>query len=178
MDEYVPFASSEYFVFVVLLLFGRGMDFLSTWIATPNMLLEANPLARRMRWRWGIPINLALCAGFGLVPLTAIIITTTSVLVAARNFHHAWIMRSWGEENYRAWFMDRLDESRPGLFLICLLGHACLPGSVGGALLYFGNPHDVATLGVGLGIIGYAAAVLIFTFISLFRYRRSLRKRL
>jgi hypothetical protein len=176
MDEFVPFASREYFVFAAMLLFGRGMDFLSTWVATPNMLLEANPLARRMRWHWGIPVNIALCAGFGMMPLTAIIITTTSLLVAARNFHHAWIMRTWGEENYRAWFMERLDGASLCWFVICLLGHACLPAAIGGGLLYFGNAHDLATLGVGLGIIGYAVAVLFFTFIALFRYRRSPRK--
>ncbi len=178
MDDFVPFASREYFVFVSLLLFGRGMDFLSTWVATPNLVLEANPLAKRLSWRWGIPINFALCGGFGLMPLTAVIITTTSVLVAARNFQHAWMMRSHGEENYRAWVLERLEETPAGLFLFCLLGQTCLTAAVGTALILFGNTHDLIALGIGLGIIGYAAAVLIFTLLGMFRYRRSLRKRI
>ena len=47
---------------------------------------EWDPLARKLRWKWGIPVNVALCLAFARWPLTAIIISTTSVLVAARNF--------------------------------------------------------------------------------------------
>src|SRR5947209_11222597 len=101
MDKPVPFASQAYFLFLSLLLFARGTDFLSTWIATPNLILEANPIARKLRWKWGITVNVAMCLGFACWPLTAIIISTTSVLVAARNFQHAWLMRSHGEDNYR-----------------------------------------------------------------------------
>jgi hypothetical protein len=175
MDELVPFGSREYFGFLSLLLFGRGMDFLSTWVATPNLLLEANPIARRLHWKLGIPVNMLLCAGFALMPLTAIIIVTTSVLVAARNFQQAWIMRSYGEENYRAWFLERLEETPPTLFLFCLLGQASLPGAVGAVLMYFSDGRDVVPLGIGMGIIGYAAAVLIFTGQALWRHRRLLR---
>src|SRR5438309_720538 len=106
MDKPVPFASQAYFLFLSLLLFARGADFLSTWIATPNLILEANPIARRLRWKWGIPLNVALCVGFARWPLIAIIIGTTSALVAARNFQLAWLMRSHGEENYRNWSVE------------------------------------------------------------------------
>ena len=50
MEEFVAFGSSHYFLFLALLAFGRGMDFLSTWIATPNLVLEGNPLARKLGW--------------------------------------------------------------------------------------------------------------------------------
>src|SRR5512141_2208201 len=121
MDEFVPFGSNAWFGYLGLLLFGRGMDFLSTWVATPNLVLEANPIARRLRWRWGIPVNILLCGAFALMPLAAIIITTTSVLVASRNFQLAWLMRTHGEENYRTWFIERLEETPLSLFLWCLL---------------------------------------------------------
>ena len=78
MDRALLFGSVEYLAFLLLLLFSRGMDFLSTWIATPNLILEANPIARKLRWKWGIPVNLALCLAFARWPLTAIIISTTS----------------------------------------------------------------------------------------------------
>ena len=29
------------------------MDFLSTWVATPNLVLEGNPIAKKLGWRWG-----------------------------------------------------------------------------------------------------------------------------
>ena len=54
MDEPVPFGSHVFNICFVLLLFARGMDILSTRIATPNLLLEANPLARKLGWTFDI----------------------------------------------------------------------------------------------------------------------------
>jgi len=47
MEEFVPFGSREYALLFLLLLVSRGMDFLSTWVATPNMVLEGNPIAKK-----------------------------------------------------------------------------------------------------------------------------------
>src|SRR5437868_151658 len=121
MDRTVFFGSSEYVAFLALLLFSRGVDFLSTWVATPNLILEANPIARRLRWKWGIPVNVLFCLAVAHWPLTAIIISTTSVLVAARNFQNAWLMRSHGEDNYRTWLLERVEATSPSLFVFCLL---------------------------------------------------------
>jgi len=76
MDDLVPFGSRLYVVLLLLLLVARGMDFLSTWIATPNMVLEGNPVAKKLGWKWGIPVNLAFCVGFAFWPLPAIVIST------------------------------------------------------------------------------------------------------
>jgi cobalamin synthase len=98
MDDYVPFGSRTYALMFLLLLVSRGMDFLSTWVATPNMVLEGNPIAKKLGWRWGTVLNFALCVAFAYWPMPAIVISTTSVLVAARNFQSAWLMRSLGGE--------------------------------------------------------------------------------
>lgn len=174
MEDAVPFGSGEYFVFLGLLLFARGMDFLSTWVATPHLVLEANPIAKRLGWKWGIPVNLAMCAGFGLYPLPAIIIAITSLLVAARNFQGAWLMRSMGEFAYRAWMSERLEETPIGLFLGCLFGQTLLVGGIGAALVVFGSDRLVP-VGVGLALVLYAIAVTLFTLISLWRGRRATR---
>ena len=111
MDDTVPFASREYFLFLALLMFSRGMDFLSTWIATPNLALEGNPLAKKLGWKWGVPLNFAICLALPLWPLSAIVVATASVLFAARNFQSAWLMRSLGEEIYRRWHVERVRET-------------------------------------------------------------------
>lgn len=177
MDRAALFGSGEYLALLGLLVFSRGMDFLSTWIATPNLVLEANPIARKLRWKWGIPVNLLLCLAFARWPLTAIIISTTSVLVAARNFQHAWLMRSQGEESYRSWFVERLDETPPGLFLFCLLAQTSLTAAVGVALICFGRLEQEVPVGIGMGIVGYALAVAIYSIIALWRNRRMARRR-
>jgi hypothetical protein len=172
MDDAASFGGPEYLLFLALLLFARGMDILSTWIATPNLILEANPVARKMRWKWGIPVNIVISLVFASWPLTAIIIATTSVLVAARNFQLAWLMRSHGEENYRTWFLERLEETSPGLFLFCLLSQTLLTAMVGAVLMYFSGFEQPVPLGIGMGIIGYAFAVTFYTLLALWRHRR------
>jgi len=171
-DNLVPVGGRLYFFFLMLLLVSRGADFLSTWMATPNMVLEGNPLARRLGWRWGSLVNLLLCGMFAAWPLAAIVIGTTSVLVAARNFQAAWLMRSLGEENYRAWYVEQLRHTSLPLYLFCLLGQTLLTAGLGGALIFFGG-GTLVPFAVGFGIIGYALAVVFYTLLSLWRIRRA-----
>ena len=172
MEELVPFGSPAYCFFLSVLFFARGMDFLSTWIATPNLKLEANPIARRLGWKGGIVLNAVLCLVFALWPLPAIVIITSSLLVAARNFQSAWLMRLLGEDEYRCWIRDRVGEVGLGLYLFCLLAQTILIGSIGGTLIYFSDLHLIP-FAIGIGIIAYAFAVLMFTLLSLGRIRRS-----
>ncbi len=173
MEEFVPLASRTYGQLFVRVLAARGMDFLSTWVATPNMVLEGNPLAKKLGWRWGIPVNLGLCFGFAFWPLPAIVISTTSVLVAARNFQSAWLMRSLGEHLYREWHVERVQETSVTLYLFCLFAQTALTAGVGLAVIYFTNwDRDPVLLAIGLGIIGYAFAVAFFTLLGIWRLRR------
>lgn len=176
MGETVPFLSREYFFFLALLVFARGLDFLSTWVATPHMVLEGNPIARKLGWRWGGVVNAALCGSFALVPLPALIIATTSVLVAAHNFDGAWLMRTMGEVNYRAWIARQHVSTPMPLYLFCLLSKTAVWGTVGLALLLWGAGNLVAA-GIGFGMVAYAAAVLIYSSISVWRLRRYNRNR-
>ena len=172
-DEFVPFGSRVYFLILTLLAFARGMDFLSTWVATPNLVLEGNPIAKRLGWKWGGLLNVAFCLCFAFWPLPAIVISTSSVLVAARNVQHAWLMRSLGEEPYREWHVERLQETRASLYLFCLSGQTLLTAAVGAALMLFSNGHLVP-VAIGLGIIGYALAVAFYTLLSVWRLRRAM----
>src|SRR6266702_6241353 len=150
----------------------RGADFLSTWIATPNMVLEGNSLVKMLGWKWGSLTNLVMCGVLAAWPIAAIMIGTTSVLVAARNFQAAWRMRSVGEENYRDWYVERLRQTGLPLYLFCLLGQTLLTASVGGALMYFTGDSPIP-FAVGFGIVGYALAVTFYTLLALWRIRRA-----
>jgi hypothetical protein len=167
----LPFASREYFGLFALLLFARGMDFLSTWVATPNLLLEGNPLARKLGWKWGAVVNVAICFLFALWPLTAIIIVTAGVLVAARNFHNAWLMRTMGEAAYRDWFLDRMARTPRLFFFACLCAETFLTALPGAALIWFCDADSIP-FAIGYGIAAYAGIVLFYTSLSLWRLRR------
>ncbi len=176
MGDSLPFGQAAWWLCFSALFMARGADLFSTWVATPNLLLEANPLARRMGWRWGLPINLGLCLIFAFFPLPGIIIATTSAFVAARNFQQAWLMRSWGEEPYRAWHVERLLHAPVGLVVGCLVLQNVLVGSIGIILAWSavaGSSILLVPFGIGLGIMTYAITVVFYTLLALWRIRRS-----
>jgi hypothetical protein len=172
IDDFLPFLSRYYLLTLGLLVVSRGMDMLSTWVATPNLVLEGNPIAKKLGWRWGLPINLAVCLALAFWPLPAIVISTTSVLVAARNFQSAWLMRSLGEQAYRDWHVERIQETRITLFLFCLAGNTVLTAGVGAAVIYFSNMLLVP-FAIGVGIMAYSGAVAFYTVLAIFRMRRA-----
>jgi hypothetical protein len=172
MEDLIRFGSRDYYLMALLLAFSRGMDFLSTWVATPNLVLEGNPIAKKLGWRWGAVMNIGICIGMAFWPVTAIAISTTSVLVAARNFQSAWLMRSMGEENYRNWHVSRIQETRITLYLSCLAGNTLLTAGVGVAVMYFSNLYLVP-LAIGMGIITYAIAVAFYSLLGVWRLRRA-----
>lgn len=167
----LSFGSSQYLYMMGLLVFGRGADFFSTWVATPNLLLEGNPLAKKLGWKLGGVVNLALCFGLAFWPETALAAVTASLLVAAHNFHLAWLMRSMGEEAFRLWFQQRMVESRLPLYMTCLLGETGATALVGVGLLCW-CPDNSKAVAIGCGIVAYALIVLFYTSLSLWRMRR------
>lgn len=178
MEDSVPIGSREYWLMFAILVFSRGMDFLSTWVATPHLMLEGNPIAKWLGWRWGGVVNAILVCSLAAWPLSAIVVSTASVLVAARNFQSAWLMRSMGEEAYREWYLRRATETPIMLYLLCLAGNTLLTLAVGAAVVWFSATRNYVLLvptGIGMGIIAYALAVIVFTLLSLWRSRRHRR---
>ncbi|TAL04080.1 MAG: hypothetical protein EPO07_05380 [Verrucomicrobia bacterium] len=175
MDDSVPFASNTYWLMVAILALSRGADFLSTWVATPHLVLEGNPIAKWLGWKWGAVVNVILVAALSRWPLSAIVVSTASLLVAARNFQSAWVMRSMGEEAYRLWYAQRLTETSLRLYLVSLAGNALLTAAVGVALIVSsvdGERALIVPFGIGTGVVAYAIAVVVFTLLALWRGRR------
>jgi hypothetical protein len=175
MDDVVPFGSHKYFFLLALLVFGRGMDFLSTWIATPNLALEGNPLAKKLGWKWGLLLNAVLIVVLAMWPLSAIVVATASVLVAARNFQSAWLMRSLGEDAYREWHVQRVRETRVTLHLFCLAGNTLLTAVVGAALICFSKPWQVP-FAIGMGMVAYAIAVAFYSLLAIWRIHHAIKR--
>ena len=174
MDESVEFGSGAYDVFLSLLVLARGSDFFSTWLATPNLVLEANPIAKKLGWKWGISLNMVVCLALASWPLPTIVIATTSMLVAGRNFQSAWLMRSFGEERYRLWMDERLAQTNRGIYVLCILLQSLLNAAIGAALILFSRWHLVP-LGIGVGMVTYAIAVPFYTFLGVWRFFRRIR---
>jgi hypothetical protein len=173
MEDWIPIGSFEYWMLLAVMLFSRVMDLLSTWIATPNLALEGNPIAKALGWRWGALVNGIICGVVAAWPMVAIIISTTSLLVAARNFSVAWQMRSQGETEYRAWYLEQMTRTPIGLYLFCLGGQTALVALVGAAVALFST--NFIPMAIGYGIVAYAATVAFFTLLAVWRLRAGMR---
>ncbi|MFA6564268.1 MAG: hypothetical protein WCV00_20365 [Verrucomicrobiia bacterium] len=167
-ELYAPPFGLAYWAGVALLLFARGLDFLSTWIATPSLLLEANPIARRLGWQGGIAVNLLVCLAAAVIPFLAVLISVTSVLVAARNFQAAWVSRTMGEYEYRDHLEALFCRANKRLVLGCVWAQGLLYGAVGIALAILTN--DLLVQAVGGGIVGFGLAIAVH---STHYYRRA-----
>lgn len=170
-SEFVRFGSTDWWGFAALILAGRVCDLGSTYLATPRLKLEGNPIARRLGWRGGIILGLVTAAVFGVWPLIAISVTTTSALVAGRNLQQAWVMRSMGEAAYQSWFSERVWRTPLWLVLGCHWAEALMSALPGIALLIWGEDTRVS-LGIGLGLTAYGAAVAGFSTWVLLRLAR------
>ena len=177
MSDVVPFGSAEYILLFALLGMSRGVDILSTWVATPHLVLEANPIVRKFGWRGSAILNIVLTGLLAMVPQVAIIVATTSLLVAARNFQTAWLARSMGERAYRNWLVERLTQTRKGLYLFCLFGHVLMFFTVGGVLIWQGEPNQIVWA-IGVGFIAYAMVVLFYTWLPVRRLVGQEQKRM
>src|SRR5690242_5109760 len=84
-----------------LILVGRAGDLLSTWLATPKLKLEANPIVRRLGWRFAV-LTLLFC----LIPYYNAALGVAAVVfnfvVCFSNFGKVWLMRTMGESEYDA----------------------------------------------------------------------------
>ena len=167
-ELYAPPFGLAYWVGVALLLFARGLDFLSTWIATPSLLLEANPIARRLGWLGGIGLNLLVCLVAAVIPFMAVLISVTSVLVAARNFQAAWVSRTMGEYEYRDHLETLFCRANKRLVLGCVWAQGLLYSAVGVAVVLLTD--DLLAQAVGGGIVGFGVAIAVH---STHYYRRA-----
>ena len=175
MGDTVSFASGVWWILLACMLGSRGADLFSTWVATPTLLHEANPVARWLGWRLAMPLNLALCLGFAFFPLPAVIIATTSALVAAHNFQKAWLMRSLGEEAYQFWHLQHLRAASNSLFIGCLALQHLLVTIIGVILAWSVVDAQRVLLvpfGIGIGMITYALTATFYTLLAFWRIRR------
>lgn len=70
---------------MAILAVSRGADFLSTWLVTPDLGLETNPIVRKLGWKRSAVLNLCLCLILALDARLAIPVAVSSLLIAARN---------------------------------------------------------------------------------------------
>lgn len=170
LDEFIQPGTARWWVLTVILWLGRSFDLGSTWLATPNLKLEANPISRRLGWRLALVLNFLIAPVFACWPLLAISLATTSTLLGARNSQQIWLMRSMGEELYREWFSERAAASPTWVIHSSFLAEAFLTSLIGASLMLF-TSWALVPFAIGLGILGYSLVIAFYTTLILRRRR-------
>ena len=156
-----------------LILISRLADIGSTYLVSPKLELESNPIVRYLKWPYAFLTLLVFVLPYWSVG-AGIVVMVASLLVAASNSSKIWLARALGESEYRALIVATAARANPMPSLIFALLPALFMAILGAAVMYF-YPNPDTDLGyyVGLGILGYAMVVAIYAPLTFLRNRRA-----
>ena len=145
-----------------LLLISRLGDIGSTYLVTPKLTLEANPIMRRLGWRFAL-LSILVC----LVPYfstqSGVMILVPFLLVSSSNTAKIWFIRSYGELAYRELLVSLARKSKLRYALAGVNGSAAFLLLLGLVMLYLSpDPARYWGFWIALGIILYAITVALW----------------
>ena len=159
-----------YFIFCIVF---RGLDFLSTYMVTPGLKLEANLIAKKLGWKKMAVLNIILCFFCGFSLDATIIICTVSLLVTGNNFGRGLLTRGLGEERSRQIMNDAIKKLSTGTILIFTLSYGFVYIILGSVMIYFTNSYIIFY--IAQGILVFGIVIIIHMNISIFKKRISLK---
>jgi hypothetical protein len=126
-------------VLCVLILVSRLADIVSTYLVSPTLKLEANPIVRKLGFRFAF-LTLLLC----IIPYyhrgLALIVVVPSLLVASSNISKYWVVKTLGEEEYGRRLLIFAATSKKSRALFSVLGSAFFV-TLAGLVLLLLSPH-------------------------------------
>jgi hypothetical protein len=156
-------------VLCALILIARIGDIGTTYLVTPTMALEANPLMRRLGWRFAL-LTMAVCAVPYVSVDAGLMILVPSLLVSASNASKIWAARTMGERQYGAMLVGLAARSRlrqalapvfASTFFIFLLGAV--------VIVLYPDPNGGPAFWMGAGIVTYGIALALHSTLALVR---------
>ena len=154
-----------------LILISRLADIGSTYLVSPKLQLESNPIVQRWKWPYAFLTLLVSVLPYWSVG-AGIVVMVASFLVAASNSSKIIMSRTLGESEYRALIVATAARADLVPSLIFTLLPALFMAILGWAVMYF-YPDPDTDLGyyVGLGILGYAMVVAFYGPLTFLRNR-------
>jgi hypothetical protein len=158
-------ANFDHILFVILLISRLG-DVLSTYLATPNLALEANFIVGKLRWKFAIAtIAISFVAYYDASLAVALIVP--SILVSSANFGKVWMMRTMGEYEYRKLILNLARRSNLRTYILYVFLSSFFMASLGLLLLFFyPNPNEDWGFWFAMGIVGFAFVTMVHFSIS------------
>ena len=164
-------------VLCALILVSRIGDIGTTFLVTPTLALEANPIVRKLGWRFAF-LTLAICAAPYFSVEAAVMILIPSLLVSASNAGKIWIARTMGERQLKSMMLALAARSRLRDALATVFVSAFFVVLFGGVvLLLYPDPNGELAFWVGAGIVLYGLVFAFYSslsFVKLFKEARNL----
>jgi len=145
----------------VAVLISRLGDIGTTYLATPKLILEANPVARRFRWPFALATLTVCFLPYYSAPY-AVMVLVASLLVSASNAARLWWIRVMGEERLHQIMLELAALSNPISSILCILITPLFIFLLAGSLLFFyPSPSDWGYY-FAYGIASYAFVLTVY----------------
>ena len=151
---------------------GRFGDVGSTYLITPTLKLETNPLMRRLRWPFAGVTILVAAVPYYSVP-AGLTLLVGSLLVCASNCSRMWIARTMGESEYYRFLVGVARRTPRGMgVLYCLLSPLCM-ATIGGVIfLFYPSTTKTWAAWIGYGFVLFALIMGLYGSQGFLRLRR------
>ncbi len=166
-----PFDDTTNLVALLLLLARLG-DIGSTYLVTPTLKLEGNPVARRFRWPFAVLTLFAAAIPYYSLPMGAGLLVA-SLLTTASNLSGAWLVRTMGESEYHDFVVRLAAQTRPASALLFIAAQAICIGAISVVFLHL-SPNSDGDLGnyAFFGFFVYALAVAFWGSLTFVKYHK------
>jgi hypothetical protein len=168
----MPSAEQLPSVIALFLLIARLGDVGSTYLITPKLKLEANPLVRRLRWPFAGVSILAAAVPYYSLP-TGVAFLIVSLLVCASNCSRVWLVRTMGETEYHL-LLIRVASRVPAALgvLYCLLPALCMLAIGGVMLMFYPSLNRDWAAWFAFAFFLYGFVIATYGSLAFLRYRR------
>jgi len=144
-------------VLCVLILGARLADIASTYLATPSLKLEANPVVKRVGWSLPL-VSVMVCVIPYLSVGVGMVVLVVSLWVSADNIARLWFIHALGESAYHDMIQRALDRGSPRELLLTMYAKTICILVLGSLLcvLAYASPEPPLSFWFGVGILSYA----------------------
>jgi hypothetical protein len=154
-------------LFFILCIISRGLDFLSTYMVTPSLKLEANLIAKKLGWKIMGVLNIVLCFICAYSIESTIIICIVSLLVTGNNFGRGLVTKGLGEEKSRKIMNEAISKLSSGIILVFTLSYGFVYIIIGSVMIYFTKSYIIFY--IAQGVIFFGIVIIIHMNISIFK---------
>ena len=144
-----------------MIFLARCGDVLTTWLATPTLRNEANPIAKKLGWLYAVATIFTCFFAYYDMAL-GFTVLGASLCVCASNASKIWMMRTMGEEAFRQHAIALIKKSG----LASALFFSCLPAlfyfSLGFIIMFVDRSPPTWGYHLGMGIICFGFVIIVY----------------